>query len=204
MIYISATFTAEPLKVFLDYFNNRLNFNREIIFAPYNQVFQQILDPSSHFRSNMNGINIILLRLDDFVSKKKSGYDFDELAEITEHFLEAINSILADLKVPLIIYLCPPSLFIIQDSKYFDIEKKFIQKLQSINQIYFFSYIDSEQLYPVSEVCDPHTEEIAHIPYTEEYFCSLGTYIARKLHALTEIPYKVIILDCDYCGFSSN
>jgi FkbH-like protein len=53
------------------------------------------------------------------------------------------------------------------------------------------------ELYDVLEVQDPFRDELAHIPFTDEYLAAVATVIARTLRALWEPPRKVIVLDCD-------
>ena len=65
-VVISSTFTAEPMLEALQFWSKQLEKNWEVQFAPYNQVHQQLLDPSSLFGSNSNGINVVLLRLEDW------------------------------------------------------------------------------------------------------------------------------------------
>ena len=36
-------------------------------FAPYNQVFQQLLDPASLLATNTGGLNVLLIRLEDWL-----------------------------------------------------------------------------------------------------------------------------------------
>jgi FkbH-like protein len=40
-------------------------------------------------------------------------------------------------------------------------------------------------------------ERLGRIPYTELYFCALGTALVRLMHGLFSPPFKVIALDCD-------
>ena len=65
-ITITATFTAEPIEAPLKFWLKQLDLDSYIEFAPYNQVFQQLLDPSSLFSNNRNGTGIILIRLEDW------------------------------------------------------------------------------------------------------------------------------------------
>ncbi|NJR57182.1 MAG: AMP-binding protein, partial [Acaryochloris sp. CRU_2_0] len=66
---ITATFTAEPLTDSLQFWQQQLEPELEwwMEFAPYNQVFQQLLDPSSLLRQNQRGINVVLVRLEDWI-----------------------------------------------------------------------------------------------------------------------------------------
>lgn len=46
-IVVSATFTAEPVQDILEFWMGELNLPTAVEFAPFDQVFQQLLDPSS-------------------------------------------------------------------------------------------------------------------------------------------------------------
>src|ERR1041384_7924843 len=64
---VVATFTAEPLQDALDFWMRELGQDAVIEFAPYNQVFQELLDPASLLSRNQSGVNIILLRVEDWL-----------------------------------------------------------------------------------------------------------------------------------------
>jgi FkbH-like protein/FkbM family methyltransferase len=66
-IAITATFTAEPLEESLAFWMKEFQAEPKIVFAPYNQVFQQLLDPSSLLNLNTSGLNVILVRLEDWM-----------------------------------------------------------------------------------------------------------------------------------------
>jgi len=53
------------------------------------------------------------------------------------------------------------------------------------------------RLYPVADYYDGHGDHLGHVPYTPDYFAAVSTALARRLHALTRPPYKVVVLDCD-------
>uniref|UniRef100_UPI00286A4FB3 FkbM family methyltransferase n=1 Tax=Chamaesiphon sp. OTE_75_metabat_556 TaxID=2964692 RepID=UPI00286A4FB3 len=65
-IAIAATFTSELVEDFLSYWLEQLGITDRIEFAPYNQIFQELLNPTSLFAQNQHGINLILLRLEDW------------------------------------------------------------------------------------------------------------------------------------------
>ncbi len=66
-ICIASTFTAEPLEESLQFWSEHFGRKSRVEFAPYNQVFQQLLDPASAFRRNRDGVNILVLGLDDWL-----------------------------------------------------------------------------------------------------------------------------------------
>ncbi len=78
---ISATFTVEPLEESLRFWMQELDGDAEIEFAPYNQVFQQLLDPTSLLSQNQTGINLILIRFEDWQRYETSEADIQALGE---------------------------------------------------------------------------------------------------------------------------
>ena len=69
-VAVSATFTAEPLEDSLAFWHKELGINGKIEFAPYNQVFQQLLMPDSLLNRNEVGLNAILVRLEDWAQNR--------------------------------------------------------------------------------------------------------------------------------------
>jgi hypothetical protein len=65
-IAIASTFTVEPVEDPLALWMDELGLPASIKFAPYNQVFQQLLDPASLLATNRHGINIITVRIEDW------------------------------------------------------------------------------------------------------------------------------------------
>jgi len=62
---IAATFTAEPVEEPLRFWMNELDTPMRIVFAPFGQVFQTLLDPQGLFSTNRQGVNVLLVRLAD-------------------------------------------------------------------------------------------------------------------------------------------
>lgn len=65
-IALTANFTAEPIEEPLKFWMTQLDTPCAVQFAPYNQVFQQLLDPASLVSTNKNGLNVVLIRLEDW------------------------------------------------------------------------------------------------------------------------------------------
>jgi FkbH-like protein/FkbM family methyltransferase len=63
---VAANFTAEPLEDPLKFWGDHFGIRIHTEFAPYNQVFQQMLDPGSAMRRNDDGVNIVLLGLEEW------------------------------------------------------------------------------------------------------------------------------------------
>lgn len=85
---ISATYTAEPVEDALALWMKELNLPFQIQFAPYNQVFQELLNPSSLLSSNRDGVNVVLVRLEDWNQTEASLQLKVDRAEKERYFAE--------------------------------------------------------------------------------------------------------------------
>src|ERR1700677_2560083 len=66
-VAVSATFTAEPVREALDFWMGELELPASVAFAPYDQVFQQLLDPAGLLSRNREGVNVVLVRPEDWL-----------------------------------------------------------------------------------------------------------------------------------------
>lgn len=193
-IALAASFTAEPIEPFLQFWARRLKTPMETAFAPYNQIVQTLLDPGSVFASNRRGVNVILLRASDLAQLHSPGAAMTEAAIANAGQLaDAVRSALPRLTVPLLFVLCPQE----ENAPAAATEAALHSALAGQAGIHFLPYSEWLALYPVSQVHDPRAAEIAHIPYTEEMFAALATVIVRRAHTLAMPPYKVVAVDLD-------
>ena len=65
---IASNFTAEPIEDVLRFWGDHFGVPIRLEFAPYNQVFQQLLDSTSLFRKNRDGVNVILVGLEEWAT----------------------------------------------------------------------------------------------------------------------------------------
>ncbi len=70
-LVIASNFTAEPLEDALNFWGDHFGVQVRVEFAPYNQVFQQLLDTGSAFRRNSDGANVILLALEEWAAGER-------------------------------------------------------------------------------------------------------------------------------------
>ncbi len=206
-IAIAATFTGEPIEDSLDFWFKELELPSKIEFAPYNQVFQELLDPNSHLSTNKEGINIVLVNFEDWL--RYEGDSTQEIntietirAKIEPNVRDLINILKATAQrsaIPYLVGICPASPQFLSDYAALaeEMEQLLTDALANISGIYLVSSNELTTTYPVEDYYDVQSNEIGHIPYTPTYFCALGTTIARKLYAIKSAPYKVIVLDCD-------
>jgi FkbH-like protein len=200
---IAATFVAEPLEQPLLFWTRELELREEIVFAPYNQVFQELLDPTSLFASNRDGINVILARLEDWQGEKPA-HEIDARRQIertVRDLLRALRSAIERSPASYLLCICPSSPSQLVDperASFFEhMEELIVSELAEVPGVHALTSSELTAVYPVTEYYDPYTNKLAHIPFTPVFFTALGTMIARRSYALKSAPYKVIAFDCD-------
>ncbi len=206
-IAVTATFTAEPVEESLKYWMRELAIPSRVEFAPYNQVFQQLLDPASVLSANQRGLNVVLVRFEDWeqfghdnAGTPAAGSD-DRVKRNVEEFTQALKVATNRSSIPYLVCLCPASKTVIEDpvrsAFYQQMEAKLVAALERMENVNLVQAEELRQLYPVADYHDSHADELGSIPYTPVFFAALGTMIARKFHVLKRPPFKVIVLDCD-------
>src|SRR3974390_226922 len=84
MLALAATFTAQALEQPLAFWMDELSLTVRVAFAPYNQIFQELLEPSSLLSTNAHGANVLLIRLEDWRARNSRA----EEAERTEPYID--------------------------------------------------------------------------------------------------------------------
>ncbi len=199
---ISASFTAEPIQPSIDFWGRRLNSGFEVRFAPYNQPLQTLLDPTSVFAVNQHGINVLILRFEDLAQFDPS--DPGALARIesgTNEVIHLVRDSVDRFSVPVLVVLCPASPVFLVDAErrrcVRELTARMAGALHDVPGVQYVSCNEIQRFYPVEDPHDADAERLGRIPYTELYFCSLGTALVRHAHSLFTPPYKVVALDCD-------
>src|SRR5438270_1459741 len=110
-IAIAATFTAEPLQDSLAFWNHKLQWQAELAFASYNQVFQELLDPASLLSTNKAGINVVLVGPEDWQAREAHGQTqaTSTICESAKEFVRAVQGVTQHSATPHLICLCPAS-----------------------------------------------------------------------------------------------
>ena len=208
-IVLSATFTAEPVQESLNFWMDELDVACAVKFAPYNQVFQQLLDPASPLSTNPCGMNAVLIRLEDWwrgAGESHLGQATQEsrparVERNAKDLVAAMKVAAGNFGVPCLVCLCPASKAIRTDevaARLFPaIEAQIAEHLRSVSGIYVVTSAEMQALYPVPEYEDSRADEVSHIPYTRQFFHGLGTMIARRFYRIQAPPHKAIVLDCD-------
>lgn len=202
-VTICSSFVVKQLNDYLNYWSNEFGLKLNISFAPYNQVFQQLLNPYSLLNQN-TGINILFISVEDWLrdqTDKTVSEQTHFLQQTYLEFIEAINTARKNTSIPFLIGVIPLSLshsFSSEiENSIIEINRKLDSSLKEFQWFYLFDFIKIATLYDVAEVFDSKSNEIAHIPFTPEYYAALGTFLSRRIRAYMLPSYKVIAIDCD-------
>ena len=141
---------------------------------------------------------------DEGISNYKSSLVEKEERKLNENlsnFSQVFHSFINKSKVPMIVGVCERSPSVLHNAELkqlFDrMESKLFTDISDIPNVYFLKSQSIAEKYPVKDYYDSHGNELGHIPYTNEYFTSLGTLLFRNIFSLKSAGYKVIVLDCD-------
>ncbi len=200
-INIMSTFTAEPIEDYLVWWGTKFGYKSDVKFAKYNQVFQELLNPESMMSGNIGGIDVALIRFEDFI-RYETGTDGKKMTilersyhDLKEAFDRFGNSI------PLIITIFPVSenygLSNSLKHKIEKINKDFSDTISKYKNIFMLDFNNLNILYNIQDTFDVIKDKEAHMPFTDEYYAAIGTEIARKILAIKSQRFKVIVLDCD-------
>ncbi len=201
---LAATFTAEPLEETLQFWMQELATPWSVRFAPYNQAFQELLDPSSLLSTNTHGLNVVLLRFEDLVpsANRNTAPSGAILQRNARDLLTALKSATRHGAVPWLVCICPPSKAALADLPLAELLKRLddlwnVKLSNPDSSILLTLPQDLLNLYPAIDYDDPQANQLGHVPYTPAFYAALGTLIARKFYALERPAKKVVALDCD-------
>ncbi len=209
-IAVTANFTAEPLGDCLSFWLKELEIPCTVKFAPYDQVFQQLLDPASILSTNKAGLNIVLIRFEDWVRGSidpKAG--LQNQSSVEERLERHATDLTAALQtagersaLPYLLCICPASRRFQANESLAGfcqlLEGRIAKSLEDSRGMHVVSSAELGTLYPGLNYEDPLADKVGHVPYTQEFFTTLGTMIARRFYSIHTSPYKVIVLDCDH------
>jgi iturin family lipopeptide synthetase A len=200
-IKIASTFTSQPIGDYIKWWGNRFGYSLKIEFAGYNQVFQELLNSSSILSMNTNGINIVLIRFEDFI-RSDNGTEEEKILKLEKTFKE-LKKIVHQFQntAPFIYTILPVSTHLGLSNAVFnkisELNTGIMHVLLKHKNIHVIDLHSLQELYCIEEVFDSIKDREGHMPFTEEYYAAIGTEIARKICAIKKQHFKVIVLDCD-------
>ncbi len=199
MITIASTFVAEPLEPVLGWLLREAGVDESVSFAPYHQVFQELLTPTSALRSNQNSASVILLRIEDYVRDvaDKAAIDL-KVDSMAAELSQAFEEFAFQAKAPIILLVFPPSPAVPESlvTKMVSAGELLARRAQEFPKV---KIIDTAEVVgtEMRRGYDEVRDRLAHIPYTDWYYATVALALARAIHAAKNTPSKVLVLDCD-------
>lgn len=199
-IVVAATFTAEPMKELTTHLIQEIGLGYEIVMAPYNQVFQELLNPNSLFVQNNHGFNVLMIKIDDWLTNHSTLDVIDNVKKNIDDLILAIKRCHKQSYASLIVTICPfdetKIINVLLREAIRELESKLIRSINDEN-IQLITPLQISSKFEIENLFNEETNRLGHIPYSQEFFACLSLMILRTIHALVAPPYKVIVLDCD-------
>lgn len=195
---LAGTFTIESLVPALNYLIEKVALDVELVLAPYNQVFQELLSPGL-LSSVSKGVNVFLVRIEDFIRSEADISKAQGLVHgIMTEFLEAAKTFGTRAKVPIIYFVFAPSRMP-NDALHETLAKATERLDEGLRELPDTTVLHSSFVDPLcrGNRFNPVEDELGHIPYTEEYMSAIALVIVRTAYSLLVQPQKVLVLDCD-------
>jgi FkbH-like protein len=204
-VVLAATFTVDPLVDSLSLLLEEAGLALPSEVVSYGQVFQELLAPASLFARNRNGVNVVLIRFEDWLRGPDGTVELTAEARgrVERNVAElggALRTAAAAMPVPIVLAVCPPSPVVTADGEterlFRALEDRLRTEVAAAPSVHVLSMAWAAD-WETASVHDSEGDRLGHVPYTAGFFAGLGLALARLIHALKCSPMKVLVLDCD-------
>lgn len=193
-LVVAGSFTVEPLEAPLTRLLELLKFEGSVCFAPYHQVFQQLLDPTSLLSQRSSLGAVVLLRFGDFLrdrpAEETRGESEAHLRTTLEELQAAIDGFARRHAGPLLVVEAPSSVEV--SGPWVDAFRHAMEEHAAVLWLPL-----SAATLGGEAAFDAARDRLGHVPFSDAGFARLAAELLRKLHASRVAPRKVLVLDCD-------
>lgn len=213
-IVIVGSFTIEPLKSLIECRSQNIGQNVQVAVSPYNQVLPELLNSNSLFSSTDALLRVVFIRVEDWLRDQKEYECLSRASEqeITRHkkyiqtvkdeYIKAIKEYAKRRNCQTDIVICPSSDEFMNHKSWSKLiaktEQSLIEKISGIPGVQIYLSKEYQEYFGLNQIDDALRNKLGHIPYTDSYYEYLAVMTVRRIHCLTNKPYKVIVSDCDY------
>jgi hypothetical protein len=171
LLTVTANFTAEPVGDTLRFWLDRIGLQpAQLQFSPYNQVFQELMAPDSLLASSETGVNLLLIRPEEWAREQPAGTRSEAIATATQEFISAMQAFTKHARRSTVVLLCPPSQEALADktlnATLAKLETEVVSGLGALRGVHIIRAQDVAASYPVEAIDDPENNRQAHIPFT--------------------------------------
>ena len=205
-VTVAATFTAEPLEDALRFWLHGRGEEAEVQFAPFNQVLQQLLDPGGDLLRRRADLNLVLVRLEDWVgAKRHEARQVEESLDLAaDHFVDGLHNLVqAAPNARNLVFFCPPSSAArglpVLAELLAAAERRLLRRLEGPRLRSVRAVAADELTARFAWFCvdNAEGEALGGVPYAEQFFAVIASEAIRRWDALTRAPFKVLALDLD-------
>ncbi|WP_018969775.1 thioester reductase domain-containing protein [Rubritalea marina] len=198
---ICASFTAEPVEESVKYALSKLGFSPQLTFSPYNQVFQELLNPQSTLAKSRDDIAVLMIRIEDWFRFEAEAVAPNKAEATVQEFIQALSYFAQQVSGKLILALCPHTADRVRHLGLADFLGKWDQEiLDSLAILPNVQALDLRNLdtrYELRKVYDSARDQIGHIPFSPEFYTAAGLDLCRTMNTLIQTTPKVLVVDCD-------
>ena len=203
-----ATFTAEPIRPYLDFWLRAVNLTHGVEVEPPGLFFQKLFELAKTRLSSVDLAIVLLIRLEDWEMEFRDAGCDGSFANNSQRCIESNLQQVIETLTNLVSLGGPLCFLIFTPSS--------PQSLQDPDRVEFFHQqellvrnqfkgkavitIGSDELVNTQvkgSYYDSYSDVVAEIPYSEEFFAQMAASIVRKMYVSQVSPFKVITLDAD-------
>ena len=165
-----------------------LGIDAKIEFAPFNQVFQQLLNPLSLLFADSAGIKVILLRFSDWqyksVQSESTLVTPEDVNQVIrshiDEWVTALSGAIQRSPSTVLVFICPEAPSKRQDLPpgghpvdVTALEDLLVMKTAALDGVRVVTTRELENLYTVADLFDASADAMASIPYTANFYAAL-------------------------------
>lgn len=193
-LFIASSFTINSIASSTVTWCKGIGIPYSVEICEYNQIEQELLLPNSNFSKNANGVNLILIRIEDLMADGSNGLArADSILSAIKTYSNASKPHLLVSNLPTIV----SSFFLGNYEEANKLQDYWIKSLSKIPSVQVFDFNSTISMLGSLRCRDSESEVISRAPYSREAYQLLGISVARHLSKLHRPAKKVVALDCD-------
>ena len=197
-IAIAANFIVTEIRDSLLLWFEELDIDGSLCFAPYDSIIQQLIDPNGTF-SDADFV-VICLQIEKWI-RPDSQPSASALAQNLGSFIDGVKTeINRSPAREILVMSCPSSEGALPREFILSAEGKLCEELRKLSNVEIISREDLDAYYPTKNDQEYFIENNAFLEgsqYSQLFFATIGTMVARRLYGKFRRPRKVVVVDCD-------
>jgi FkbH-like protein len=204
-IAIVANFVATEIKESLNLWFENLSISASVTIGPFDSVIQQLLDHEGIFR--MADFGVVLLQLEKWLPSDGIRDPTTALQNIDSLIQSIEAAVTTGRVVPFLVISCPHTPHQRVEDSIRLMEQRLRESLRILPNLEFLTTLEINSLYPTIEYSSYLIKGqflSEDMPYSQLFFATLGTFVARRIYVRFSRPRKVIVVDCDNTLWTGN